>query len=149
MPNSHVTIVGNLTADPELRFTNARKAVASFTVAVSEGKDKSASFVDVTAWESLGDNIASSLSKGQRVIVTGILRQENWEQNDGQKRSKISIIADSVGPDLRWATVTVHKVINVQAQRETPQSGEERAYSIQTARAALQSSFPGAREEPF
>lgn len=104
------TLVGNLTRDPELKFTPAAKAVVEFGLAVNrrwqvgdEWKEE-ASFFNVNAWESLAENIAESLVKGDRVIVVGELRQRSWETDDGQKRSVVEVKATSVGPDLTWAT---------------------------------------------
>ena len=116
MADSTITITGGLTRDPELRFTGNGRAVASFAVAVSyrynqngEWKEES-SFFDVNAWGSLGENAAATLTKGMRVIVTGRLQQRRYETKDGEKRSAIEIIADEIGPSLRWATATVEKV---------------------------------------
>jgi single-strand DNA-binding protein len=101
------TIVGNLTRDPELRFTPSGLAVASLSVAVNRkrGEEEVVSFFDVTAFGTLAENVCE-LGKGTRVIVVGRLEQRSWEQ-DGNKRSKVELVADSIGPDVRWATVTV------------------------------------------
>lgn len=113
-----VTIEGNLTRDPELRYTSSGTAVASFTVASNRSYKRSGAtewteetaFVDVTAWSQLGENVAESLSKGAGVVVTGRLRQESWEDRDtGQKRSKLSVMADTVAASLRNATATVNR----------------------------------------
>lgn len=116
MIGNSTTIVGNLTGDPELRFTNSGKAVASFSVAVNRrwtGADGSeqeeTSFFDVVAWDRLGENIAESLGKGDRVIVDGRLSQRSWETDAGEKRYKIEIQADEVAPSLRWATASVSR----------------------------------------
>jgi single-strand DNA-binding protein len=113
--SSNVTLVGNLTRDPELRFTQSGQAVASFGIAVSrryqqngEWQEKT-SFFNVTAWGQLGENAASSLQKGARIIVTGRLEQRDYETRDGEKRSAIDVVADEIGPSLRWATATVQK----------------------------------------
>ena len=114
-----VTIVGNLTDDPELRYTPNGAAVANFSVAVSrrakddatgQWKDMDTSFFRVSAWRSLGENIAESLTRGTRVVVTGRLRQRSWETPEGDKRSTVEIEADEVGPSLRWATAKLEKV---------------------------------------
>jgi len=116
MADSTVTIVGNLTRDPELRYTTTGKAVANLGVAVNrlisrpgEEKRESTSFFNVTAWESLGQNVVDSLGKGARVIVTGRLEQRSWETEEGESRSAVEIVADSIGPDLRWASAEVTK----------------------------------------
>lgn len=117
-----ITVVGNLTADPELRFTNNGVALASFTVAstpkvwdrqANEFKDGDALFMRCTAWRELAENVAKSLTKGARVVVTGALRQNNYE-HEGQKRSSIELTVDEIGPSLRWATAQVSRVERVQ-----------------------------------
>lgn len=114
MADSTSTIVGTLTRDPELRFTPGGAAICQFALAVNRkwkqnGEDKeSVSFFDVKAWGSLGENAAASLVKGNRAIVTGRLEQESWEK-DGEKRSKVVLVADAIGPDLRWATAVVER----------------------------------------
>lgn len=115
MADNGITIVGNLTRDPELRYTPNGAAVANFGVAVNDrkrvgGTDKwedDPSFFDVTAWDELAVNASESLGRGNRVIVTGKLKQRSWETTEGDKRSKVEIIADAIGPDLRWATAAV------------------------------------------
>ncbi|MEQ1703168.1 MAG: single-stranded DNA-binding protein [Ilumatobacteraceae bacterium] len=116
MAESTVTIVGNLTRDPELRFTAGGKGVASFGVAVSrrfqqngEWQEKT-SFFNVTAWDTLGENIAASLTKGSRVLVTGRLEQREYETKEGEKRNVVEIVADEVGPSLRWARAEVERI---------------------------------------
>jgi single-strand DNA-binding protein len=112
-----VTVVGNITRDPELRFTPNGQARASFGLAVNrrwqnrqtQEWEEATSFFDVTCWGDLGDNVSESLGKGSRVIVTGRLEQRSWETQEGEKRSKVEIIADEVGPSLRWATAQVTK----------------------------------------
>jgi len=109
---NQVTIVGNLTRDPELRYTPNGAAVVKLGVAVSrrvrdesgQWKDADTSFFDVTAWRSLAENIAESLNQGTRVIVVGRLRTNSWETAEGERRSKVEIEADEVAPSLRWAT---------------------------------------------
>ena len=104
-------VIGNLTADPELRFTQSGKPVASLTVAVNrkKGDDEHTSFIDVTAWDSLAENVSESLQKGDRVVVTGRLEQRSWETPEGDRRSKLEVVADEIGPSLRWATASVQK----------------------------------------
>tara|TARA_R110000824_G_C14747399_1_gene628155 strand:+ start:137 stop:541 length:405 start_codon:yes stop_codon:yes gene_type:complete len=107
-----VTISGNLTRDPELRYTASGIAVTEFGVAWNS-KDKegneSVSFFDVTCWRDLAEHVAESLGKGNRVIVFGRLDQNTWETKDGDKRSKVRVMADDVAPSLRWATANVEK----------------------------------------
>jgi single-strand DNA-binding protein len=115
MADNTVTLVGNLTRDPELRFTQSGQAIATFGMAVNrryqqngEWQEK-VSFFNVVAWAQLGENAASSLQKGSRVIVTGRLEQREYESRDGDKRNVVEIVADEVGPSLRWATATVER----------------------------------------
>ena len=106
------TIVGNVTRDPELRFTPSGTPVCSFGVAWNRkyqrnGEDvEEVSFFDVTCWSSLAENVAESITKGTRVVVYGRLNQQSWEQ-EGQKRNKVEIVADDVAPSLRWAKAKV------------------------------------------
>ena len=114
---NQVVIVGNLTRDPELRYTPNGAALVKFGVAVSrrapddsgQWRDVETSFFDVTAWRQLAENVAESLTQGSRVIVTGRLRTNSWETQEGEKRSKIEIEADEVGPSLKWATAKPEK----------------------------------------
>ena len=103
-----VTIVGNLTRDLELRFTPSGAAVANFGVAWNmkgrDGQEDKVSYFDVTCWRQLAENVSDSLTKGSRVVVYGRLDQRSWQNNDGDKRSKVEIIADDVAPSLKWAT---------------------------------------------
>jgi single-strand DNA-binding protein len=117
MADNTVTLVGNITRDPEMRFTNTGQAVASFGLAVNRrwqnrqsGEwEEQASFFDITAWGSLGENAAGSLTKGNRVIVTGRLQQRSYETQSGDKRSVVEVVADEIGPSLRWANVTIER----------------------------------------
>lgn len=111
-----ITVVGNLTADPELRFTASGKAVASLNVAestrVKDGdtwKDGETTYWRVTAWEGLAEHIGDSLTKGVRVIVTGRVASRTYETREGEKRTVYEITADAVGPDLKWATAKVER----------------------------------------
>ena len=105
-----VTLVGNITRDPELRFTPAGIAVTNFGLAWNRKNrdgEESVSFFDVTCWRDLAENVAESLSKGNRVEVYGRLDQQSWENDNGERRSKVEVIADEVAPSLRWATAEV------------------------------------------
>ena len=116
MSGNSVTIVGNVTRDPELRFTPSGQANARLGVAVNRRwQDRNSgewqeatSYFDVICWRDLAENVSDSIKKGTRVIVTGRLEQRSWEQ-DGNKRSAVEIIADEVAPSLRWATANVVK----------------------------------------
>ena len=117
MTANSVTVVGNITRDPELRFTPTGQARATFGLAVNrrwqnrqtQEWEEQVSFFNVTCWGDLGDNVSESISKGSRVIVTGRLEQRSWETPEGEKRSVVEIVADEVGPSLRWATAQVTK----------------------------------------
>jgi single-strand DNA-binding protein len=115
--SSNVTIVGNLTRDPELRYTPNGAPVATFGVAVnrrwqnrdSQQWEESTSFFNVTCWRDLAQNVSESLEKGSRVLVSGRLEQRSWETQTGERRSVVEVVADEVGPSLRWATATVNR----------------------------------------
>jgi len=112
-----VVVVGNLTDDPELRFTPQGVAVANFRLAVSRRvqdgngnwRDGETSFFRVSCWRQLAENVAESLTRGSRTIVAGRLRMRQWETQEGEKRSVVEIEADEVGPSLKWATAKVEK----------------------------------------
>ena len=114
---NNVTVVGNCTRDPELRFTSSGQAVATFGLAVNRRWqnrqtnewEEAVSFFDVTCWAQMAENVAESVTKGTRVLVSGRLEQRSWETNDGEKRSKVEIVADEIGPSLRFATAGVTK----------------------------------------
>ena len=121
MADSTVTIVGNLTRDPELRFTAGGRGIASFGLAVNRRYQvngewqEQVSFLNVVAWGDLGENAAASLNKGSRVIVTGRLEQRSYETNNGEKRSVVEIVADDLGPSLRWARAEVERTTRTSA----------------------------------
>ncbi|CCQ14073.1 Single-stranded DNA-binding protein [Rhodococcus sp. AW25M09] len=113
-----ITVVGNLTADPELRFTPAGAAVANFTVAstprtfdrqTNEWKDGDALFMRCNIWREAAENVAESLTRGSRVIVSGRLRQRSYETREGEKRTVVELEVDEIGPSLRYATAKVNK----------------------------------------
>ena len=111
-----ITVVGNLTDDPELRFTPSGAAVANFTVAstprtlnkqTNEWEDGEAMFLRCSVWRQAAENVAESLQKGARVIVNGRMRARTWETREGEKRTSFEIDVDEIGPSLRWATAKV------------------------------------------
>jgi single-strand DNA-binding protein len=112
------TITGNLTREPEIRYTREGQATAQLGVAVNrrwqdrttQEWQESTSYFDVICWRDLAENVALSLTKGMRVVVTGRLEHRTWETEEGEHRSKVEITADEVGASLRFATVDVHKV---------------------------------------
>jgi single-strand DNA-binding protein len=115
MADNSITLVGNLTRDPELRFTTSGRGVASFGIAVGRRYQvngewqEQTSYFNVTAWGQLGENAAASLHKGTRVVVTGRLEQREYTTREGDKRTAIDVIADELGPSLRWATAQVER----------------------------------------
>ena len=113
-----ITVVGNLTADPELRFTPSGAAVANFTVAstprtfdknTNEWKDGEALFLSCSVWRQAAENVAESLVRGSRVIVSGRLKARSYETREGEKRTVFEIDVDEVGPSLKYATAKVNK----------------------------------------
>jgi single-strand DNA-binding protein len=130
--SNNVTITGNLTRDPELRFTPSGQATASFGVAVNRSwQDRQTqewkevtSYFDVVCWAQLAENTAQSLTRGTRVVVSGRLEQRSWENQEGEKRSKIEIVADEVAPSLKWATTSITK-----NERREPGTGSSGGYN--------------------
>jgi single-strand DNA-binding protein len=115
MSGNNITIIGNVTRDPELRFTASGQATANFGMAVNRRWqnrqtnewEEAVSFFNVVLWRELAENAAESLHKGTRVIVSGRLEQRSWETPDGEKKSVVDIIADEIGPSLRYASAQV------------------------------------------
>jgi single-strand DNA-binding protein len=113
MPETFVALVGNLTDDPEVRFTPQGTTVASFRLAVTprvkDGgtwKDGDTSFFRINAWRDLAEHLTDSLSKGDRALVLGRLKTRSWETAEGERRSTVEVEAEEVGPSLKWATAT-------------------------------------------
>jgi single-strand DNA-binding protein len=113
MAETSIFLAGNLTDDPELRYTTSRTARATFRVAVSSRvrdgdgwKDGEASFFTVVVWRDQAEHAAGSVAKGSRVVVVGRLAQRSWQADDGTTRSVIELVADELGPSLRWATAS-------------------------------------------
>jgi single-strand DNA-binding protein len=113
-----ITVIGNLTADPELRFTPAGAAVANFTVAstprsfdrqTNEWKDGEALFLRCSIWREAAENVAESLTRGSRVIVSGRLKQRSFETREGEKRTVVELEVGEIGPSLKYATAKVNK----------------------------------------
>ena len=127
------TIVGNLTLDPEIRYTRDGQATTSLGLAVNkrwknrttDEWEESTSFFDVVCWRELAENVALSLTKGARVIVSGTLKQSSWETESGETRYKVEIVADEIGAGLRFATADIHKV----QRREVTEDQEVEAVS--------------------
>ncbi|MDA8072280.1 MAG: single-stranded DNA-binding protein [Actinomycetota bacterium] len=151
-----VVLVGNVTRDPELRFTPTGQATTSFGLAVNrrwqnrqtQEWEEAVSFFDVVCWREMAENAAESLARGSRVIVTGRLEQRSWETAEGDKRSKIEVVADEIGPSLRWATAQVTK-----NERRSPGDGAGRSAgpppAERPATPAAAGGGYGYDEEPF
>ncbi len=126
------TITGNLTREPEIRYTKEGQATAQLGIAVNrrwqdrttQEWQETTSFFDIVCWRDLAENVALSLSKGMRVVVTGRLEQRSWETDEGEHRSKVEITADEIGPSLRFATADV--------QRTQRHSGEAETHEVET-----------------
>jgi len=148
MADNTITLVGNLTRDPELRFTTGGRGVASFGIAVGRRYQvngewqEQTSYFNITAWGQLGENAAATLAKGSRVIVTGRLEQREYTTRDGDKRTAIEVVADELGPSLRWATA--------QVERQSGQGGQGGGNRGANAGAASRGDDPYmGDEEPF
>lgn len=116
--DNYVSISGNLVADPELRYTEKGIAITTCSVAVQnryrdtksgEWVNGDPQFFDVTVWNGIGENLAASAKKGQRVTLTGRLQQRKWETDDGEKRSKVAIVAEEISVSVRFGTAEFHK----------------------------------------
>lgn len=147
-----ITIIGNLTADPELRFTPSGAAVADFTVAstprtfdrqANEWKDGETLFMRCSVWRDAAENVAESLRKGMRVIVQGRLGQRSYETREGEKRTVVELQVDEVGPSLRRA--------RAQVTRAEPQGGQQPGYRPQPQQQAGQWGAPqgGSPSDPW
>jgi len=130
--DTFVTVVGNLTGDPELRFTPNGVAVANVRLAVTprvrEGeqwKDGETSFFRVNVWRQQAENVAETLTKGTRVIVTGKLRNRSWQTDGGEQRTVTEIEADELGPSLKWATAKVERANRASAGDKGGQFNDE------------------------
>ena len=114
MPDTTTAIVGNLTDDPEVRYTQDGIARAVFRVAVSGRREQEPSFFTVIVWRDQAEHAAQSLSKGSRVVVVGKLQQRSWTAEDGSVRSTVEVLAEELGPSLRWATATTTRATRSQ-----------------------------------
>ena len=154
MTDNNVTVVGNITRDPELRFLPNGTANATFGLAVNrrwqnrqtnEWEEK-VSFFNVVCWREMAENAAASLNKGTRVLVSGRLEQRSWETDQGEKRSVIEIVADEIGPSLRWAEANVTR----NERRQGEGSGGGDGGGSQSRPASNEDFSPGYNdEEPF
>ena len=149
-----VMVVGNATRDPELRFTPSGTPVCTFGLAWNRRYERNGeqveetSFFDITCWSSLAENVAESITKGARVIVSGRLDQRSWETPEGDKRNKVEIVADEVAPSLRWASAQVSRNEFREGNGTAPRRGAAPASG--SAPAASRSAAPSyGDEEPF
>jgi single-strand DNA-binding protein len=127
MTEAAVSFAGNLTDNPELRHTEGGITRAMFRVAVSGRREQEASFFTVVVWRDQAEHAAQSLTKGSRVVILGRLQQRTWTDQDGSARSTVEVVAEELGPSLRWATATTTRV--------TKSVGEERLGSSLSASA--------------
>lgn len=143
MTDSHITLTGNATRDPELRFTPSGQSKVTFGLAVNrrwrnkqtQEWEEQVSFLNVVCWAQMAENVAESIHQGTRVVVSGRVEQRSWETDEGEKRSVVEVVADEVAPSLRWATAQVQKI---------ERSGGREPQLAKTAQAAA---YDG--EEPF
>jgi single-strand DNA-binding protein len=129
-----ITVAGNLTRDPEIRYTRGGQATTALSLAVNRQNretkewEESVSFFDVVCWRDLAENVALSLTKGSRVVVTGRLDQRSWKTEDLTFRTKVEIVAEDIGASLRFATVDTHRVVrpetNPQAEAQATEDSE-------------------------
>ena len=149
-----ITVVGNITRDPEMRFTASGVSTVTFGVAVNRSWrnqqtnewEERTSFFNIVCWRELADNVGASLKKGTRVVVTGRLEQRSWETEQGDKRSIVEITADDIAASLRFATAEIHKV-----ERSGPGDGGGRrpAPAASGETAAGGGNYDDYGEEPF
>jgi single-strand DNA-binding protein len=116
MPEVSVSFAGNLTEDPEVRYTEGGIARARFRVAVSGRREQEPSFFTVIVWRDQAEHAAQSLSRGSRVVVRGRLQQRAWTAEDGSARSVVEVMAEELGPSLRWATATTTRATRNSSQ---------------------------------
>jgi single-strand DNA-binding protein len=116
MTEAAVSFAGNLTEDPEVRYTEGGIARAVFRVAVSGRREQEASFFTVVVWRDQAEHAAQSLSRGSRVVVVGRLQQRSWTAGDGSARSTVEVVAEELGASLRWATTTATRATRSQGQ---------------------------------
>jgi single-strand DNA-binding protein len=143
MPDNAITIIGNITRDPELKFLNSGQAAVRLSVAVNrrwqnrqtQEWEERVSYFEVTGYGSMAENAANSLTKGTRVIVSGRLEQRSWETENGDKRSIVEINADEIAPSLRFATAAVTRTPRAEGSNfqpsdrpSTPRSNETNPY---------------------
>lgn len=133
---TQITIRGNLTADPELRYTTTGLAVANFTIAstprtfdkaANEYKDGEPLFLRASVWREFAENVAASLTKGMAVVATGRLKQSSYQTKEGEKRTSFELEVDDVGPSLRFATAQVTRASGSKTQAENRERQQEQS----------------------
>ncbi|MGA2211443.1 MAG: single-stranded DNA-binding protein [Acidimicrobiales bacterium] len=155
MSGNTIVLVGNVTRDPELRFTPSGQPTTTFGLAVNrrwqnrqtQEWEEATSFFDIVCWRELAENASESLRRGSRVIVTGRLEQRSWESADNEKRSKVEVVADELGPSLRWASASITK-----NERKGPGEGgggRPSAPSSGPPRSEPEAPYSNYDEEPF
>jgi single-strand DNA-binding protein len=153
-----LTVIGNLTADPELRFTPQGVAMVKFTIASTprtfdkgsgEYRDGEALFLNCTAWRDLAEHIAESLSRGSRVIASGRLRLSRWDTPEGEKRSAYGLEIDEIGPSLRFATATVVKTTRTSGRGQDTRPPDDEWANATTADRTPVGAGVGGGEPPF
>jgi single-strand DNA-binding protein len=135
MADNTITLVGNITADPELKFTPSGRQVANFSVAVNRRQrgqdgtweDRLEGFFRCNAWGEMAENVAETLQKGTRIVLTGKLQQRTWEDGQGNRREAVEVQVDEVGPSLRWATAQVNKSRRSGGRQGADDSGDQSA----------------------
>lgn len=154
--SNSITISGNITREPEMRYTPSGVSKVTFGVAVNRSWrnqqtqewEEQTSFFNVVAWRQLAENVAASLTKGSRVVVSGRLEQRSWETEAGEKRSIVEVVADDVAPSLRFATAEIHKVERNGPGGGGPGDGGARR-AAPTPAAGGPASYDEFGEEPF
>jgi single-strand DNA-binding protein len=152
MAGNTVTLTGNLTRDPELRFTPNGMAVGTFSLAHNARKKEGNEWVDdpkyfdCTVFGEMAENVCETLTKGTRVVLEGRLDWQQWTNDEGSKRSKIQVIVDSIGPDLRWVTAVVRRKERATSSNNQASSETRRAPA---PRPAAQDTGYGFDDEPF
>ena len=155
--SNNITISGNITRDPEMRYTPSGVSKVTFGVAVnrswrnqqSQEWEEQTSFFNVVAWRQLAENASASLTKGSRVVVSGRLEQRSWETDQGEKRSIVEIVADDVSASLRFATAEVHKVERSGPSDGGGGGGAPRSAPVTTPAGAGDANYDQYGEEPF
>lgn len=140
MSDNNVQLVGNVTRTPELRFTPTGRATCSFGLASNrrwqnkqtQEWEEATSFFDIVCWGELAEHVAESLERGARAIAIGRLEQRTWETPEGEKRSKVEVVADEVAPSLKWATAVVSKSVKTDnSGGDYTAGGQQPAYAPQ------------------